>query len=77
MGYSIRNVSYCYSTFRFCTKSKIFQFYFTGLDAGSVGLSVTYAMALMALFQWCVRQSASVANQVILFIYQIYYYVPQ
>ncbi|XP_041354291.1 ATP-binding cassette sub-family C member 4-like [Gigantopelta aegis] len=35
------------------------------LDAGLVGLSVTYAMTLMGLFQWGVRQSAEVENQMI------------
>ena len=38
------------------------------LDAGLVGLSVTYAMTLMGLFQWGVRQSAEVENQVRTFI---------
>ncbi|KAK6195727.1 hypothetical protein SNE40_001092 [Patella caerulea] len=36
-----------------------------GLDAGLVGLSITYAMALMGMFQWGVRQSAEVENQMI------------
>ncbi|XP_045158220.2 ATP-binding cassette sub-family C member 4-like [Mercenaria mercenaria] len=35
------------------------------LNAGLVGLSITYTMSLMALFQWCVRQSAEVENQMI------------
>ncbi|XP_053395066.1 ATP-binding cassette sub-family C member 4-like isoform X2 [Mercenaria mercenaria] len=35
------------------------------LNAGSVGLSITYAMSLMAQFQWCVRQSAEVENQMV------------
>jgi len=34
------------------------------LDAGEVGLSLTYAMTLMGMFQWAVRQSAEVENQV-------------
>ncbi|KAK7478989.1 hypothetical protein BaRGS_00029750 [Batillaria attramentaria] len=35
------------------------------LDAGLVGLSITYSMTLMGLFQWGVRQSAEVENQMI------------
>ena len=35
-----------------------------GLSGGLVGLTLTYAMALMGLFQWGVRQSAEVENQV-------------
>lgn len=35
------------------------------LDAGRVGLSLTYAMTLMGMFQWAVRQSAEVENQMI------------
>ncbi|XP_048247853.1 ATP-binding cassette sub-family C member 4-like isoform X3 [Haliotis rufescens] len=35
------------------------------MDAGLVGLSITYAMTLMGLFQWGVRQSAEVENQMI------------
>ncbi|XP_076453870.1 ATP-binding cassette sub-family C member 4-like isoform X2 [Babylonia areolata] len=35
------------------------------LDAGTVGLSVTYAMTLMGMFQWGVRQSAEVENQMV------------
>ena len=38
--------------------------YYAGLDAGLVGLSMTYAMTLMGMFQWGVRQSAEVENQV-------------
>ena len=34
------------------------------LDAGLVGLSITYSMTLMGMFQWGVRQSAEVENQV-------------
>ncbi|XP_023930136.1 multidrug resistance-associated protein 4 isoform X1 [Lingula anatina] len=34
-----------------------------GLNAGLVGLAVTYSMALMGMFQWGVRQSAEVENQ--------------
>ncbi|XP_070538062.1 ATP-binding cassette sub-family C member 4-like isoform X3 [Ptychodera flava] len=33
------------------------------LNAGLVGLSLTYALTLMGMFQWCVRQSAEVENQ--------------
>nr|ALU63334.1 multidrug resistance-associated protein 4 isoform X1 [Oryzias melastigma] len=32
------------------------------LDAGSVGLALTYAVTLMGMFQWGVRQSAEVEN---------------
>uniref|UniRef100_H3CYA8 Cystic fibrosis transmembrane conductance regulator n=1 Tax=Tetraodon nigroviridis TaxID=99883 RepID=H3CYA8_TETNG len=32
------------------------------LDAGSVGLALTYASTLMGMFQWAVRQSAEVEN---------------
>ncbi|XP_062612836.1 ATP-binding cassette sub-family C member 4-like isoform X2 [Saccostrea cucullata] len=35
------------------------------LDAGLVGLLMTYAMTLMGLFQWAVRQSAEVESQMI------------
>ncbi|CAG2238338.1 ABCC4 [Mytilus edulis] len=35
------------------------------LDAGRVGLTLTYAMTLMGMFQWAVRQSAEVENQMI------------
>ncbi|XP_021376611.1 multidrug resistance-associated protein 4-like isoform X5 [Mizuhopecten yessoensis] len=35
------------------------------MDAGKVGLSLTYAMTLMGMFQWAVRQSAEVENQMI------------
>lgn len=34
------------------------------MDAGIVGLGVTYALLLTGMFQWCVRQSAEVENQV-------------
>lgn len=34
------------------------------LDAGSVGLVLTYAVTLMGMFQWGVRQSAEVENMV-------------
>ena len=36
----------------------------SALDAGLVGLSITYSMTLMGMFQWGVRQSAEVENQV-------------
>ncbi|XP_052777823.1 ATP-binding cassette sub-family C member 4-like [Mya arenaria] len=35
------------------------------LNAGLVGLSMTYAMTLMSMFQWGVKQSAEVENQMI------------
>lgn len=34
------------------------------LDAGQVGLALSYALSLMGMFQWCVRQSAEVENMV-------------
>ena len=36
----------------------------TVMNGGLVGLSLTYAIGLMGLFQWGVRQSAEVENQV-------------
>lgn len=33
------------------------------LDPGLMGLSIAYALNLTSLFQWCVRQSAEVENQ--------------
>jgi len=44
---------------------------FPALNAGLVGLSMTYAMTLMGMFQWGVRQSAEVENQVS--VYTMYY----
>ena len=38
------------------------------IDAGIVGLCLTYAVLLTGQFQWCVRQSAEVENQVWLFV---------
>uniref|UniRef100_A0A480F348 Cystic fibrosis transmembrane conductance regulator n=3 Tax=Sus scrofa TaxID=9823 RepID=A0A480F348_PIG len=35
------------------------------LDAGQVGLALSYALSLMGMFQWCVRQSAEVENMMI------------
>ena len=35
-----------------------------GLDAGLVGVSMTYAIEIMNIFQWTVRQSTMVENQV-------------
>lgn len=34
------------------------------LEAGSVGLALTYSVTLMGMFQWGVRQSAEVENMV-------------
>lgn len=34
------------------------------LDAGSVGLALSYSVTLMGMFQWGVRQSAEVENMV-------------
>lgn len=36
----------------------------TGLEAGEVGLVLTYAVTLIGNFQWTVRQSAEVENMV-------------
>lgn len=38
--------------------------YLSGLEAGSVGLALSYAVTLMGMFQWGVRQSAEVENLV-------------
>uniref|UniRef100_A0A3P9IC91 Cystic fibrosis transmembrane conductance regulator n=1 Tax=Oryzias latipes TaxID=8090 RepID=A0A3P9IC91_ORYLA len=35
------------------------------MDAGSVGLALTYAVTLMGMFQWGVRQSAEVENMMV------------
>ncbi|KAM5312286.1 ATP-binding cassette sub-family C member 4 isoform 2-T2 [Glossophaga mutica] len=35
------------------------------LDAGQVGLALSYALSLMGMFQWCVRQSTEVENMMI------------
>ncbi|XP_021551662.1 ATP-binding cassette sub-family C member 4 isoform X3 [Neomonachus schauinslandi] len=37
----------------------------TTIDAGQVGLALSYALTLMGMFQWCVRQSAEVENMMI------------
>ncbi|XP_042110921.1 ATP-binding cassette sub-family C member 4 isoform X2 [Ovis aries] len=37
----------------------------SALDAGQVGLALSYALTLMGMFQWCVRQSAEVENMMI------------
>lgn len=34
------------------------------MDAGQVGLALSYALTLMGMFQWCVRQSTEVENMV-------------
>lgn len=34
------------------------------LEAGSVGLALSYSVTLMGMFQWGVRQSAEVENMV-------------
>lgn len=36
----------------------------SGLEAGEVGLVLTYAVTLIGNFQWTMRQSAEVANMV-------------
>ena len=36
----------------------------TGLNAGLVGLSLTYTISLAGIVQFCVRQSAEVENNV-------------
>ena len=38
--------------------------YLLGLEAGEVGLVLTYAITLVGNFQWTVRQSAEVENMV-------------
>ncbi|KAI5269184.1 Multidrug Resistance-Associated Protein 4 [Manis pentadactyla] len=35
------------------------------MDAGQVGLALSYALTLMGMFQWCVRQSTEVENMMI------------
>ena len=62
--------SYC-AVFQFPfdgTKSfnsrRVVSVYPVAMNAGLVGLSITYTMTLMGLFQWGVRQSAEVENQV-------------
>lgn len=39
-------------------------FLLSELDAGAVGLALSYAITLMGMFQWGVRQSAEVENMV-------------
>lgn len=34
------------------------------LDAGQVGLALSYSLTLMGMFQWSVRQSTEVENMV-------------
>ena len=36
----------------------------TDLEAGGVGLALSYAITLVGMFQWGVRQSAEVENMV-------------
>ncbi|KAA3682524.1 ATP-binding cassette, subfamily C (CFTR/MRP), member 4 [Paragonimus westermani] len=38
---------------------------FSTIAGSSVGLMITYATGLVGLFQWCVRQSAEVENQMV------------
>ncbi|KAF8571730.1 hypothetical protein P879_06105, partial [Paragonimus westermani] len=38
---------------------------FSNIAGSSVGLMITYATGLVGLFQWCVRQSAEVENQMV------------
>ena len=40
------------------------RFSWTGLDAGLVGFSVTYAFAVMGICQWTVIQSTKVETEV-------------
>ncbi|XP_039693710.1 ATP-binding cassette sub-family C member 4 isoform X5 [Pteropus medius] len=35
------------------------------LDAGQVGLALSYALTLVGMFQWCIRQSTEVENMMI------------
>lgn len=43
---------------------EILHCYLSGLEAGAVGLALSYAVTLMGMFQWGVRQSAEVENLV-------------
>ena len=38
--------------------------FWIGLDAGLVGFSITYAFAVMGIFQWTVIQSTKVETEV-------------
>ncbi|TGZ74317.1 hypothetical protein CRM22_001004 [Opisthorchis felineus] len=38
---------------------------FSNIPAADVGLMITYAVSLVGLFQWCIRQSAEVENQMV------------
>ena len=38
--------------------------FFPALSSGLVGLTITYAISMMGLFEWVVRRSAEVENQV-------------
>lgn len=42
----------------------IFLLPMLAVDAGQVGLALSYALTLMGMFQWSVRQSAEVENMV-------------
>lgn len=42
----------------------IVLFFFLGLEAGEVGLVLTYAVTLVGNLQWTMRQSAEVENMV-------------
>ena len=42
----------------------IFIIIFSALNAGLIGLSLTYAVTLMGAFQYCIRQSAEVESLV-------------
>lgn len=48
-----------------CHNDDTFSVVVVDLNAGLVGLLMTYAITLMGLFQWGVRQSAEVESQVI------------
>lgn len=52
------------ATFIFCI---IFTFLFidTGVPGAKVGLAITQALTITGLFQWAIRQSAEVVNQLV------------
>lgn len=52
------SVFYCNKIWNF------FSLVLLELEAGSVGLALSYSVTLMGMFQWGVRQSAEVENMV-------------
>lgn len=53
----------CRLTFKSVSKMVVFLL-LSELDAGAVGLALSYSVTLMGMFQWGVRQSAEVENMV-------------